>query len=75
MFYAFILFFILYDSFLSESFLISPYMPSGQGYYLTCYTNYVLNGCSKHSSYIGKRSRMLKKLIYSQKLFFLTPFF
>ena len=31
MFYAFILFFILYDSFLSESFLISPYMPSDQG--------------------------------------------
>ena len=32
MFYAFILFFILYDSFLSEFFFkISPYMPSGQG--------------------------------------------
>ena len=31
MFYAFILFFILYDSFLSESFLISPYIPSDQG--------------------------------------------
>ena len=45
-------------------------MPSDQGYYLTIYTNYVLNGSSKHSSYIGKRSRTLKKLIYSQKLFF-----
>lgn len=31
MFYAFILFFVLYDSFLSESFLICPNMPSGQG--------------------------------------------
>ena len=60
MFYAFILFFVLYDSFPSEFFLISP----------NIYTNYVLNGCSKHSSYIGKRSRTLKKLIYSQKLFF-----
>lgn len=70
MFYAFILFFVLYDSFPSESFLISPNMPSGQGYYLTIYTNYVLNGSSKHSSYAGKRSRTLKKLIYSQKLFF-----
>jgi len=70
MFYAFILFFVLYDSFLSESFLISPNMPSDQGYYLTIYTNYVLNGSSKHSSYIGKRSCTLKKLIYSQKLFF-----
>ena len=40
MFYAFILFFALYDSFLSESFLISPNMPSGQGYCLTIYTNY-----------------------------------
>ena len=70
MFYAFILFFALYDSFPSEFFLISPNKPSGQGYCLTIYTNYVLNGCSKHSSYIGKRSRTLKKLIYSQKLFF-----
>lgn len=70
MFYAFILFFVFYDSFPSESLLISPYMLSGQGYYLTIYTNYVLNGSSKHSSYAGKRSRTLKKLIYSQKLFF-----
>ena len=70
MFYAFILFFVLYDSFLSKSFLISPNMPSGQGYCLTCYNNYVLNSNSKHSSYAGKRSRTLKKLIYSQKLFF-----
>ena len=70
MFYAFILFFALYDSFPSESFVISPNMPSGQGYCLTIYTNYVLNGSSKHSSYAGKRSRTLKKLIYSQKLFF-----
>ena len=63
-----------FSSFMTPSalnlFLISPYMPSGQGYCLTIYTNYVLNGSSKHSSYIGKRSRTLKKLIYSQKLFF-----
>jgi len=63
-----------FSSFMTPSslnpFLISPYMPSDQGYYLTIYTNYVLNSNSKHSSYAGKRSRTLKKLIYSQKLFF-----
>ena len=64
MFYAFILFFILYDSFLSESFLISSYMPSGQGYCLTIYIKYVLNTNSKHASYAGKRPNTLKKLIY-----------
>ena len=71
MFYAFILFFILYDSFLSEFFLKSLLIcPQVKGYCLTIYTNYVLNSNSKHSSYVGKRSRTLKKLIYSQKLFF-----
>ena len=50
-----------------KSLLICPQV---KGYCLTIYTNYVLNSNSKHSSYAGKRSRTLKKLIYSQKLFF-----
>jgi len=50
-----------------KSLLICPQV---KGYCLTIYTNYVLNSNSKHSSYVGKRSRTLKKLIYSQKLFF-----
>ena len=54
-----------------KSLLICPQV---KGYCLTIYTNYVLNSNSKHSSYAGKRSRTLKKLIYSQKLFFNTLF-